>query len=139
MASAALTAIPSRKESRLEPQSFRLLFLRRLRLPLPLSARSCRCGRPLDVLGHHRAARGTSGVLGRRGWVLENVAARVCREAGGRVRVNVFVRDMDPHDFNRLDGRRLEVVVDGLPLWNGAQLDGPTPSMNAVLGDARFG
>ena len=26
------------------------------------------------------------------------------------------------HDFNRLDGRRLEVVVDGLPLWDGAQL-----------------
>ena len=36
--------------------------------------------------------------------------------------MNVFVRDMDLHDFNRLDGRRLEVVVDGLPLWNGAQL-----------------
>ena len=72
--------------------------------------------------------------------------------------MNVFVRDMDLHDFNRLDGRRLEVVVDGLPLRNGARLaidttmvqsllegpasggvDGPTPSMNAVLGDARLG
>ena len=88
MASAALTAIPS---TRLAPQPFRILLLRRLRLPLPLSARSCRCGRPLDVLGHHRAACGTAGVLGRRGWVLENVAAHVCREAGGRVRVNVLV------------------------------------------------
>ena len=38
----------------------------------------------LDVLGHHRAACANAGVLGRRGWVLENVAARVCREAGGR-------------------------------------------------------
>ena len=74
MASATLTAIPSRKEFRLEPQSIRLLFFRRLRLPLPLSARSCRCGRPLDVLGHHSTACGTVGAsrLG-----LENVAARM--------------------------------------------------------------
>ena len=70
-------------------------------LPLPLSARSCRCGRPLNVLGHHRATCETAGVLGRRGWVLENVAARVSREAGGRVRVNVFVRDMDLHSDGR--------------------------------------
>ena len=82
MASAAFVAIPSMKETRIDPQPFRLLFLRRLRLPLPLQPRSCRCGRPLDVLGHHRAACANAGVLGRRGWVLENVAARVCREAG---------------------------------------------------------
>ena len=48
-------------------------------VPLPLSARSCRCGRSLHVFGHHRAACGTAGVLGRRGWVLENMAARVPR------------------------------------------------------------
>ena len=30
---------------------------------------------------------------------------------GERVRVNVFVRDMDLHDFNRLDGRRLRRVT----------------------------
>ena len=28
----------------------------------------------------------------------------------------------DLHAFNQLDGRKLEVVVDGLPFWNGAQL-----------------
>ena len=32
------------------------LLLRRLRLPFALSARSCRCRRPLDPLGDHRAA-----------------------------------------------------------------------------------
>ena len=32
---------------------FRVLRLRRLRLPLPLCARQCRCGRLLDALGHH--------------------------------------------------------------------------------------
>ena len=55
-----------------------------------------------------------AGVLGRRRWVLENVAARVCREAGDRVRSNLAVRDMDLGAFNQLDGRRLEILVDGL-------------------------
>ena len=67
MASAALTAIPSKKEFRLARQPFCILLLRRLRFPFPLSARSCRCGPPLDVLGHHRAACGTAIVLVRRG------------------------------------------------------------------------
>ena len=42
-------------------------------------------GRPLDVLGHHRAACSTSGVLGRRGFALESAAGRICREPGARV------------------------------------------------------
>ena len=53
---------------------------------------------------------------------MESVAARVCREAGARVRTNVFVRDMDLANHENLDGRRLEVVADGLPLHGGAQL-----------------
>ena len=61
MASVAFVAIPSSRETRIDPQPFRLLFLRRLWLPLPLHARSCRCGRPLDVLGHHRAACANAG------------------------------------------------------------------------------
>ena len=67
MASAAFISILSMKETR-------LLFLLRLELTVALPARSCRCGRPLDVLGHHQAACANAGVLGRRGWVLENVA-----------------------------------------------------------------
>ena len=35
---------------------------------------------------------------------------------------NVFVRDLDLAAFNALDGRRLEVVADGLTLFRGAQL-----------------
>ena len=53
---------------------------------------------------------------------MESVAARVCREARARVRTNVFVRDMDLANHENLDGRRLEVVADGLPLHGGAQL-----------------
>ena len=38
------------------------------------------------------------------------------------VRTNVFVRDLDLAMFDNMDERRLEVVVDGLPLFRGAQL-----------------
>ena len=91
-------------------EPFRLLYLRRLRLPLPLCLRSCRCGRLLDTFGHHRAACANARVLGRRGWALES-----CCEAGARVRTNTFIRDMDLGMHDTLDGRRLE-VADGLPL-----------------------
>ena len=87
-----------------------------------LSAHFCRCGRPLDVRGHHRSACGRAGVLGRRGFPLESAAVRLCREAGGRVSVNVLVADLDllPHGW--FDNWKIEVVVDGLPLFHGAQL-----------------
>ena len=97
----ALTTCPTCLVTRVEPQLFRVLLLRRLRLPLPLTVRSLRSGQPLDSCGQHRAACAQAGVLGRRGWALESVVARVCREAGGR---------------------SLEVVADGFPLFGGAQL-----------------
>ena len=34
-------------------------------------------------------------MLGRRGFALEGIVARICRDAGGRLRTSVFVRDMD--------------------------------------------
>ena len=109
MASTPLISFPVDRNTRFDSQPFRLLVLRRLCLPLPLSFRRCQCGRPVDVLGHHRAACGEAGVLGRRGWPLESVAARICREAGARVRTNVYVRDMDLATRRTLDGRGLEV------------------------------
>ena len=91
-----------------------LLPMRRLRLQLPLSQQTCSCGRPIDSLGHHRAFYTRTGALGRRGFALESAAARVCREAGGRVTTNVMVRDLDLPVLNATDSRRLEVVVDGI-------------------------
>ena len=70
--------------------------------------------------GHHRAACANSGVLGRRGFAVGSAVARVCREAGGRVSCNVFVRDVGVPIAK--DGKRLGVVTDGLPLFHGAQL-----------------
>ena len=60
--------------------------------------------------------------LGRRGFVVESAAARVCREAGARVSLNVRVQDMDLARPDVLDNSRLEIVADGLPLFHGAQL-----------------
>ena len=87
----------------------------------PLSSRTCRCGRPLDIFGHHRAACSRAGILGSRGFALESAAARVCREGGGRVATTLFLRDLDV-PVPVTDSRRLEVVCDGLPLFRGAQL-----------------
>ena len=62
------------------------------------------------------------GVLSRRGYALESVLARIFREAWGRVRTNLMVRDMDVPAPDVHDGRRLEVVVDRFPLRGRAQL-----------------
>ena len=96
---------------------------------------SCRCGRPLDQFGHHRAACARAGILGKRGFALESVLARVCREAGGRVTTNVLLRELDIGLMNEADGRRLEVVADGLPLFGGAQLAVDTTVVSALRSD----
>ncbi len=121
MAGLPFSAVPTSSLSRFPLQLFRVLLLRRFWLPLPLASRTCRCGRPLDVRGHHRAACSRAGVLGSRGFSVESAAARVCREAGARVSLNVFVRDLDL-PVAQEDGRRLEVIADGLPLFGGVQL-----------------
>ena len=48
--------------------------------------------------------------------------ARVCREAGARVRTNVMVRDLNVTNVRLLDARRIEVIADGLPVNGGAQI-----------------
>ena len=62
-----------------------------------------------DSSGHH-AACSRAGVLGSRGYALESAAARVCREAGGRVSTNIFLRKR-ALDTVQADVRKLEVVV----------------------------
>ena len=67
----------------------------------------CRCGRPLDSFGHHRAACSRAGLLDRRGFAVETAAAKVCR-AGARVTTNIMVRDWDLGVAQpALDGRKL--------------------------------
>ena len=128
------TVCPTGVETRIDPHLFRTLLLRRLRLPLSMSKRNCRCGRPLDSRGHHRAACARAGVLGRRGFAVESAAARVCREGGARVTTNVLVRDMDVAAHPG-DARRLEVVADGLPMFRGVQFAIDTTLVSALRCD----
>ena len=97
------------------------MLLRRLRLPLPLAPRRCSCGGGLDVYGDHRSACAQVGVLAKRAGPLEQAAARICREAGARVAAHVALRDLNL-DVPAADGRRVEVVANGLPIWQGAQI-----------------
>ena len=73
---------------------------------------ACRCR---WSLGH---ACPTAGVLVRRAGPLERAVARVCREAGARVATNVYLNLGVPLS----DGRRLEVVANGLPGFGGVQV-----------------
>ena len=86
-----LTVRPVGPELALDSALFRVLLLRRLRLPLPLAPARCRCGRPLDAVGDHVAACPRSGVLRARGGPLERAAGRVCREAGAAVATHVLL------------------------------------------------
>ena len=121
-ASRTFTTIPFGLDTTYPSHLFRVLLLRRLRLPLRLSARICRCRRTLDPLGGHRAACAQAGVLRGRGIPLGRAAARVCREAGARVTTNTRLSDLNLDHINRHDDRRIEVIANGLPLWGGAQL-----------------
>ena len=58
-------------------------------------------------------------------------------EAGTRVTTNVMVRDSDLEAMKVQDGRRLEVVADGLPLHGGAQLAIDTTIVSALHCDGR--
>ena len=62
-----------------------------------------------------------TGRVKRRATPLEMAAARVCREAGAIVRTNVLLRDMNI-SVPANDERRIEVLVQGLPVRQGGQL-----------------
>ena len=116
----ALSACPTCRVTKIDAHLFRVLLL-----PMPLTVRTCRCGRPLDTLGRYCAACARVG---------ESVAARICREAGGRVSTNVFFRDLDLMGPGVPDARRLE-VVNGLPLFGGSQIAVDTTLVSALHSD----
>ena len=134
--SRAVNVLPTHEELIIPSAQFRVFLLNRLRLPLPLAPRHCRCHGHLDALGDHRAACATAGVLPARAIPLERALARVCREAGARVAQNRLA-DMNV-DAPVRDARRIEVVCNGL-LWHGAQLavDATIVSPVTRAGEAR--
>ena len=136
-ASRAFTTSPYGPETSYPPHLFRVILLRRLRLPLPLTSRTCRCRRILDPLGDHRAACAQSGVLRSRGGPLERATARICREAGARVTTNTRVNDLNISHPHQQDDCRIEVIANGLPLWNGAQLAVDTTLVSPLTRDGQ--
>ena len=75
MSGAVLSTAPTCFHTRIESHLFRVF--RRLRLHLPPCVPVSRCGRPLKSSGHHRAACPRAGLLARRGFAVEMVAAKV--------------------------------------------------------------
>ena len=139
-AACCLTVRPTHEAVTIPSAEFRVLLLRRLRLPLPLAPRVCACRGPLDPLGDHRAACANSRALASRALPLERAVARVCQEAGARVARNMRLADMNL-PIPVADARRIEIVCNGMPLWHGAQLAVDTTCVSPVTrsGELRQG
>ena len=123
-ASAFLRAVPSEPARTLRPLRLQVAVRRRLRWPLPLATKRCgrTCTHALDALGDCAAACPHSGKLKVRSRPVEKMWVRVLREAGARVRENVFLRDTTLPGISPADGRLIEIVATGLPLGRGVPL-----------------
>ena len=116
------------------PYLFRVLLLERLNLPLPITEAVCNgCHEPLDAHGRHRAACTRSGRVRKRATPTERMLARICREAGARVKYNAFLRDMNL-GVRADDVRRIEVLAQDLPCFNGVQLAVDVTLRSALCG-----
>ena len=125
-ASCAFTAFPTTSDIRVPDEEYRVMLLRAdFGYPSRLPRGAALCGAGLDVYGGHRSACAQVCVLARRAGSIEQAAARTffrtCREAGARVAVHVAMHDLNL-DVPTADGRRIEVVANGLPIWQGAQI-----------------
>ena len=121
-ANLALDTAPTGPEFALSSEKFLAIARRRLRWPLPLAAAACEgCGAELDECGDHRLACMRTGRVKRRAGALERALARICREAGGRVRMNARLVDMNV-SVPAGDAREIEVLASGLPGLGGSQV-----------------
>ena len=120
-AATTFTTFPTSPEFQFDNAPYRTLLLRRLRLALGLAPAHCRCGRAMDAYGDHRAACATSGALRARAVPIERALARIFREAGARVHMHVPLANMN-FDPPPADARAIEILAQGLPLYQGAQL-----------------
>ena len=123
-ASSWLRAIPSEQALCMVPLRVQTAIRRRLRWPLPLSGGVCcrGCRKDLDIYGDRAAACSMAGRIKVRSVPLEKTWARVLREAKGRVRERVLLRDAALPGIDPIDGRHIEVVVTGLPAARGIPL-----------------
>ena len=117
-----LAAIPSDAASTLAPDLMHVAMRRRLRLPLPLTALHCGaegrhgCGAEVDAYGDHHLACPRTGLLPRRGFVVERAWVQVAREAvgpEGRVVPQQWLSRTTAPRVHPGDRRRLDFVVYG--------------------------
>ena len=131
-AGVALAYAPTAPKYVIPPHLFRVLLLERMRLPLPITDSTCSgCHARLDPRGMHGAACTRSGRIRKLADPIERTLARVFREAGARVRFNVFLRDMNV-GVPVGDARRIEVLAQDLPCFGGSQLAVDVTSRSAL-------
>ena len=121
-----LATLPVSLQTRMRPELFQTALRRRFRLPLHLGTRFCtarRCGMPLDRNGDHLASCSCTSLLQRRAKPLERSWQLVLREAGARVVPQQLMRDMDVA-ITASDGRQLDLVAYGLPVFGGVPICG---------------
>ena len=117
-----LAAIPSDAATTLAPDLMHVAMRRRLRLPLPLTVLHCGaegrhgCGAEVDAYGDHHLACPRTGLLPRRGFVVERAWVQVAREAvgpEGRVVPQQWLSRTTAPQGHPDDRRRLDFVVYG--------------------------
>ena len=134
-----LTAMPSEPSLTLEPLRMQVALRRRLRWPLPMSGGRCcpYCPGPLDARGDRAAACARSGRLKLRSRPFEQTWTRVLREAGARVRENVYLRSAGLPGIGAQDCRVIEIVASGLPTGQGVPLAVGATLVSPLRGDGR--
>ena len=133
----ALSRAPTAPEFTIPPHVLCVLLLDRLRLPLFLTEATCEaCHKPLDPLGRHRTAGPNSGRLKKRATRVERVLARICRGAGGHVKGNARLRDMNV-GVSATDDRNVDVTMLSPLRRNGEARPNAAEVNGAVLLQAR--
>ena len=135
LAALPFTAMPVSPQQRFDSDIFRVLLLRRLSLPLPLSSILAGVAVLSTALAITVQVVRWQVCWGGGVCALESAAARVCREAGARVSTNVFLRDLDLVGICVQDQRRIEVIAEGLPIFHGAQLAIDTTLVSPLRAD----
>ena len=134
-----LSALPTCPETTMSAEVLQTCLRRRLRLPLLMQTARCPaggCRRRLDELGDHLASCSHTGTLQRRAKPVERAWQRVFREAGGRVLPQARLCDLDLRPrIPTTDGRRVDLVARGLPLFGGLPLCGDAALVSALHAD----
>ena len=137
----ALTAVPSDSALTMVPSRFRVMLLRRLRLPfLVASARCEACGAKLDPLGDHYACYMRTGRVQARARPPERAWERILKEAGATTYFQKLIRETSLAEFLRRpleDGRRIDILATGLPFYHGRPLLCDVTVRSPVRGNGR--